>query len=471
VDAPAPPPRGGSSLGERLFAPVDIAWLVFFRLAFGGLMLVEAVRYFWRAGEYYLEPEYLFTYLGFDWVKPWPGPGMYIHLALLGLCAAAIAAGLFYRVASALFCLGFTYVFLLDQARYLNHFYLIALLAFLLVFLPAHRALSLDAARRPSLRAASVPAWTLWLIRAQLAIVYFYAGVAKVNDDWLHAEPLLHWLRQRSRYPLIGPLLAEEWMAWFMSYGALLFDLLAAPLLLWRRTRSPMLVLAILFHLANMVLFSIGIFPYLMIAATLLFLPPGWPRRIGPLRRALERETAGAPPYSLPGPARRRLITAAIGLYLAVQVLVPLRHHLYPGRVDWTEEGHRFSWRMKLRGKDGWIRFQVTNLDSGKSWIVNPADRLTPRQVNKMAGVPDMILQYAHHLASEQRAKGARVRVQARARVSLNGRRHQLIADTAVDLAAEPRSLLPARWIRPLTTPLPGRDEEIEEASRAAPEG
>jgi hypothetical protein len=458
-----PAPHPGTSaprLLDRLFAPVDIAWLVYLRIAFGILMAVEAARYllFRHVYRYWVEPEFFFTYFGFDWVKPWPGAGMYIHFAALGIVSIAMAAGFLYRAASALFFLGFTYVFLLDQARYLNHFYLISILAFLMAILPAHRAASVDAARNPSIRLATVPAWTLWLVRAQLGIVYFYAGVAKLNGDWLRAEPLRSWLRGRSDWPVIGPLLDEEWLAWGMSYGGLCLDLLAAPLLLWRRTRVPALVLTILFHLANKVLFSIGIFPWLMIAVTLVFLDPGWPRRIPPLRKALERaEAAGAPPP--PAPRRPRLVAAALGLYLAVQVLVPLRHHLYPGRVDWTEEGHRFSWRMKLRGKNGWIRFLVTDLDTGRTWTVNPADRLTGRQVRKMAAVPDMILQYAHHIARLEREAGcSRVRVQAQSRVSLNGRTPKHLVDPDVDLASEPRSLLPARWILPLDEPLPARE-------------
>jgi hypothetical protein len=471
VAAPPSPPGGAAPrLLGRLFAPVDIAWLVYFRIAFGVLMAVEAARYLLlgHVYRYYVEPEYLFTYPGFDWVRPWPGPGMYLHVAALGILSAAMAAGFFYRAASALFFLGFTYIFLLDKARYLNHFYLIVLLSFLMACLPAHRAASIDAVRNPAIRWATVPAWTLWLLRAQLGLVYFYAGLAKLNGDWLRAEPLRHWLPGRSDYAIIGPLLAEEWLAWFMSYGALVLDLLAFPLLLWRRTRAPVLAITILFHLANRVLFSIGIFPWMMIAATLIFLPPQWPRRVfPPLRRALEEEAAaGAPPHP---PARRpRLVAAALGLYLAVQVLVPLRHHLYPGVVDWTEEGHRFSWRMKLRGKDGWIRYLVTDLDTGRSWTVNPDERLTPRQARKMAGVPDMILQYAHHIARREREAGhPRVRVQARARVSLNGRRPQLIVDPEADLAAVPFSLLPARWILPLEEPLPMPEDPAEEGDYA----
>ena len=35
-------------------------------------------------------------------------------------------------------------------------------------------------------------------------------------------------------------------------------------------------------------------------------------------------------------------------LFLGIQFLLPLRHLLYPGNVNWTEEGFRFAWRVML---------------------------------------------------------------------------------------------------------------------------
>jgi hypothetical protein len=411
---------------------------------------------------------------------------MHVHFAALAVLAAMVAAGLFYRVAAALYLLGFTYAFLLDQARYLNHYYLVALLAFLLVFLPAGRAFSLDTRRRPELRAESAPAWALWLLRAQMGIVYFYAGVAKLHGDWLRGEPLRTWLDERRFYPVIGPLLTQEWLPWFLSYGGLLLDLLAAPLLLWRRSRAVTFGFVVFFHLTNFLLFSIGIFPWLALAATALFFEPDWPRRAFRWWVRARRREASVTPVTSPRavePAaenarRRRWILAALGAYLAVQLAVPLRHLLYPGDVHWTEEGHRFSWRMKLRGKDGWVRFLVRDPRTGESWAIDPGappsrwglrspesarpggnenerGYLTRRQVRKMAGTPDMILQFAHHLAERFREAGrADVEVRARAKVSLNGRVPQLLVDPAVDLAREPRTLLTARWILPLAEPL-----------------
>ena len=140
--------------------------------------------------------------------------------------------------------------------------------------------LSLDAWRGRAHCPETVPVWALWLLRAQVGIIYIYGGVAKLNGDWLRGEPMRTWLRHRVDDPSLASLVAEEWVVGLFSYGGLLFDLLVVPLLLWRRTRALAFVAALGFHLTNAALFQIGIFPWLMIAATTVFFTPDWPRRV-----------------------------------------------------------------------------------------------------------------------------------------------------------------------------------------------
>ena len=71
-------------------------------------------------------------------------------------------------------------------------------------------------------------------------------------------------------------------MVYLFSYGGLLLDLFAVPLLLWPRTRNLTYAVTLGFHLMNAQLFNIGMFPWFMICATLLFFPPDWPRRVRP---------------------------------------------------------------------------------------------------------------------------------------------------------------------------------------------
>jgi hypothetical protein len=420
-------------------------------MGFGGLMVWHAVSYLalGRVRRFWIEPDFHFRYPLFEWVEPLPGEGMIALFWILAALGACMAAGFLYRPSAALFFLGFAYVFLLEQAKYQNHTYLICLLSFLAIFLPAERCWSVDALLRPSLRSGTVPAWTLGLMRFQVGVPYFFGGVAKLNRDWLRGEPLREWLPRARDFPLLGPHFGEEWTVYLFSCGGLVLDLLAVPLLLWRRTRAVTFVVLCLFHATNSKVFVLGIFPWMMVALTTVFFEPDWPRRL--LRTA-------APGSAVPRPVssrRRALVTAALGAWVALQVLIPLRHFLIPGKVAWTKEGQRFSWHMKLNDTDGAVIFTLVDLQRGTRVKVDPADRLEPWQLGRMDGRPWMIRQFARELAREAegaREAGGAVEVHAEARVSLNNRPHQLLIDPEVDLARVPLELGFGRtsWIVPL---------------------
>ena len=427
-----------------------MASLVYYRIAFGLIALWECWRYYdhdWIS-RYYIEADFHFKYYGFEWVTPWSGDGMYWHFAAMALLSVMIITGTFYRLAAFLYWLAFTYFFLLERANYLNHFYLISLLSFLMILVPAHRAFSVDALRKPGWRTDFVPAWPLYMLRAQMVLVYFYAGVAKINEDWLMGYPLRLWLPKRDDVPIIGPFFDELWVQLLFSYGGLLLDLLGGFLLLHRRTRMPTFLVFCGFHLMNSRLFGIGVFPWFSIATTLLFFPPDWPRRV--LARLGLRSLPGAvgePAVS----TRRAWVASLLALYFAVQILMPLRHWLYPGDVRWTEEGHQFSWRMKLRSKKGFAHFYVTDPVTGERNRVRNQNHLSRRQIRKMSVRPDLMLQFAHHIADEYSVEGVRPVVTVKSMVSVNGREAQKMVEPDVDLARKYDSLATKGWIVPLT--------------------
>jgi hypothetical protein len=446
---------------DYVLAPVDGASLAVFRICFGLLMLWDVWQYWtngWITSDY-VEPTFHFTYFLFPFVRPWPGDGMYWHFGVLGLLATLMAVGLFYRLAAWGFFLGFTYVFLLDESYYLNHNYLICLLSFLLAIVPAQSSWSLDAWRHrkgtgpPTSRIqpcydGTVPRWSILLLRTQVTLVYFFAGIAKLNDDWLmRDEPLHLWLKARAHWRLVPPLLAMPGGIRLLSYGSTVVDLSVGFLLWGRRTFWPAAVVALVFHLLNGYLFTIGVFPWLMLATLTLFPRPGWPRRWFP--KAAPTALAHA---VRPASVRQTTALVLLHLYLAVQLLAPLRHWLYPGSVSWTEQGHRFAWHMMLRHKDvKTFAMFLTDPQTGARRKIDPREYLTRRQMREMSRRPDMILQFAHHLADlEQSHTGIRPVVNARVVASLNARPFQELIDPTVDLAAQPVSLAPAHWIVPL---------------------
>jgi vitamin K-dependent gamma-carboxylase len=449
----------GQRLWERLLAPRDIAALAAFRVAFGLLVTVSAARflaYGW-VDTLYVQPGFRFTYWGFGWVPELPGSGMhavFVALVVLGLC---VAAGLFYRVATALLFVTFTYVQLVDVTNYLNHYYLVSLLAGLLCLVPAHRAFSVDAWRSPALRRDWLPAWCTYLLRFQVGVVYVFAGLAKLTTDWLlHAQPLQIWLSARTSLPLVGPLLEQRWIAYAAAWGGFLFDTTIVAFLLTRRLRPFAYMVVLGFHAATAALFPIGMFPVIMVTAALVFFEPSWPRWLAERLRALmgsqrpRPARLGAPvgaALALPGWKARIALGAAVA-YGLIQLALPLRTHLYGGNVLWHEQGMRFSWRVMAREKNGSVLFVVRSRDTGREWHVPPRQYLTALQEREMSVQPDLILQLAHRIARDFEAQGkGPVEVYADARVSLNGRSAELFVDPRVDLSREEDGLVPKGWI------------------------
>lgn len=444
------------SLLTRLWAPVDIAGLVYFRIAFGVLMSVWGIKYLaeGRIASAYLAPRFHFTYDFFHWVAPWPGAGMYVHFVALIVLAKCIAAGFLYRVTSVLFALGFTHVFLIDRAYYQNHYYLLTLVCWIMVVLPANRRWSLDALEGFAPRSDTVPAWTYGLLRFQIGVPYFFGGIAKLHSDWLQGEPIRMMLADRTSYPVIGSWLGTEAAVWVFVYGGLLFDLLIVPALLWRRTRLAAYGVSLIFHFLNATLFNIGVFPWFMVLATVIFFEPDWPRRLFRLNPAVLPGTV--PAVNWRGlPFLSRALVVLLAAHVGFQSVWPLRHHLYEGDVSWTERGHLFSWHMLLRGKTVGLRYYVTDPITGRTGTFDLRPYLSVEQANKFARDPELILDMAHFIAREVRRLGhGQVEVRALALVSLNGRKPQLMIDPTVNLAAEPQGLHHRPWIVPLTEPL-----------------
>ncbi len=449
------------SIVTRVLAPVPGASVAAFRVSFGTIALIAIVRLFAHGwiDDLYVEPAYHFTYLGFGWIRPLPGWGMHLLFAAIGGFSICIAVGYRYRLSVALFFLSFTYAELVDRTTYLNHHYWLSLTALLMVFLPLNRMLSVDAWRNPSISRSTVQSWVLWALRAQVGVVYVFAGAAKLNPDWLlQAQPLRIWLYQHGEMPIIGPLLQELWVAYAMSWAGALFDLTIVGWLLWSRTRPWAYISLVVFHLITWVLFPrLGIFPWLMIAGATVFLRPDWPlmalrrlrmiwlfERIKTDRSPVSRETSKPSSWAVQG------AIVGLGIFALVQVVLPLRHFAYPGNVRWTEEGYLFAWRVMLTEKAGIVHYRVRDPDTGNTWLVTPDDYLTPLQVERMAFQPDLILQTVHFIAEDFASRGyGQVEVRAEAFVSWNGRTNGRLIDPEVDLVPIKPNLAPKKWILP----------------------
>lgn len=441
------------SLKQRIEQPVYSAALAVFRLFFGLMIFASTIR-FWMKGwieELYIQPNFFFSYYGFEWVKPL-GQYTYLLFIVCGISALFFAIGLFYRWASVLLFLSFTYIELMDKTNYLNHYYFVTLVLFLMIWLPAQVNFSVDSIRKPSIRKRFVPLWTVGSIRMMMAIVYVYAGLAKLNSDWLlEAMPLRLWLPANNDMPIIGGLFNHLWVAYFFSWFGAVYDLFIPFFLLNRKARPYAYIAVIVFHLMTAALFPIGVFPFVMIVSALVFFDSEDIDKV--LQRVKKRLWPFVPVAEMPtlytfARFQKKLLQSLFIVFFVVQVLMPWRYLLNEGELFWTEEGYRFSWRVMLMEKMGYAQFVVKDPTTGRKVAVNNNDFLTRNQEKMMATQADFMLQYAHHLKEYYQQQGMKnPEVYATVYVAMNGRRSRLYVDTTTDLAKETDTWKHKKWI------------------------
>ena len=435
--------------------------LAVFRVIFGAMILASIVR-FWSKGwigDLYIKPRYFFTYYGFEFIKPL-GENTYLLFAICGLCAFFVALGFLYRLSAIGLFLSFTYIELIDKTTYLNHYYFVSLVCFVLIFLPAHVYFSFDAYRKRSLLSDRIPAWCIDSIRLLVCILYFYAGLAKINSDWLiHALPLKIWLPARNDMPVIGFLFNYSWVPFLFSWFGCLYDLSIGFLLWNKKTRLVAYLTVVVFHLLTAALFPIGMFPYVMIVTALIFFPPEFHLKIlAAIGSVLKVSNAFLKPSKtyIFSTVSQLVLVCIFFLFFAFQLIFPFRYLLYPGELFWNEEGYRFSWRVMLTEKAGYAQFTVKD-GNGNQKVVNNKDFLTDLQEKMVSTQPDMLLQYAHILRDYYAKNGfAKPRVYVDSYVALNGRLGKPIVFPDTDLAKETDSFLPKLWIIPFKDEIKG---------------
>ncbi|GAA4312173.1 HTTM domain-containing protein [Mucilaginibacter gynuensis] len=410
---------------------------------------------FWLNGwitDLYVKPRFYFNYWGFEWVHPLGNTGMHLLFLATGIAAIFIAAGFLYRAAAMIFFLSFTYIELIDATNYLNHYYFISLVSFLLIWLPANRYFAIDVKLWPHLKRNSVPLWTIGIIRLQIGIVYFFAGLAKLTPDWLlHALPMKIWLPAKSHLPVIGGLMYTSWVAYLFSWFGAVYDLFIAFFLITRKTRAIAYLFVIGFHLATALFFpGIGMFPYVMIICSFIFFSSSFQQKL--LNSIGGRKSVVLyihNTYQYPA-LLIKILTPVLAVYFFVQLIAPLRFLAYPGKLFWYEEGYRFSWRVMLMEKSGNTFFYVKEPSTGKVFEVNNNEFLTPLQDKMMSTQPDLILRYAHYLASVYQKRGLKnPAVYADCYVTLNGKRSQPFINSTIDLSGQHLSWQHYTWILP----------------------
>uniref|UniRef100_A0A7N8X9B8 Gamma-glutamyl carboxylase n=1 Tax=Mastacembelus armatus TaxID=205130 RepID=A0A7N8X9B8_9TELE len=462
------------SLVSLLNRPTDPASLGIFRCLFGLLMAIDITQ---ERGLTHLDYKYLdgapvCRFPLFNFLQPLPMDWMYLVYVVMFLGAFGIMLGCFYRLSCLMFISTYWYIFFLDKTTWNNHSYLYGLIGFQLTLMDGNRYWSVDGLRRPSIRNAHVPLWNYTVLRAQIFIVYFIAGIKKLDADWVEGYSMSylahHWLFDP--FKLIFPVELVSLLV--IHGGGLVLDLTAGYLLFFDATRPYAFLFVTYFHCMNSQLFSIGMFPYTMLATSALFCYPDWPRRFFArfpafLRVVLPSTSPTTQPstscvYSetqATSTGRQETPSHKLGaiftiLYLIEQFFMPYSHFVTQGYNNLTNGLYGYSWDMMVHSRSHQhVKITYKDGKTGEIGYLNPG---VFTQSRRWKDHGDMLKQYATCLSQLlPRYNISDPEIYFDIWVSINERFQQRIFDPRVDIVkADWSPFRPITWLMPLLVDL-----------------
>jgi hypothetical protein len=417
---------------KKAFTPIDNAPLILFRITFGLLIAAESIVAIFTGWvkKNLIEPTVPIPHIGFEFLVPLPGYGMYFYYTLMGVLGIFIMLGYKYRFSVGSFTILWIGVYLMQKASYNNHYYLLILVCLIMLFLPANQYASLDVKKNPSLKSLTMPQWCSWIMIVQMTIVYFFATLAKFYPDWLDGTFTGILFSSISNYPILGLVFTENWFHIFIAYAGIFFDGLIIPALLWKKTRNIALIASLLFHLFNSITLQIGIFPYFALSFIVFFYSPETIRHLFFKKKPQLQLEDLSKSYTY-----SKTLTYFFIPFFILQLILPIRHYFIKGDVLWTEEAHRLSWRMMLRQKNGITHFKVIDKSTKQELPYNIVEKLTRKQLSLVTSKPDGMWQMAQHIKKEFAEKGVTVSIFIDSKLSVNNKPYKTFIDPTVDFA------------------------------------
>ncbi|XP_071952480.1 vitamin K-dependent gamma-carboxylase-like [Antedon mediterranea] len=449
---------------------------------------------------------------------------MYVVYLLMCLGALGLMFGFLYRLSCLTFVLTYWYVYLLDKSVWNNHSYLYGLLGLQFLFIDANRCWSVDGLIRPSIRNSHVPLWNYALIQFQIFIVYFIAGLKKLDKDWITGYSMdnlaLNWIFDPFRLFLTN----EHIDLYIVHIGGLMLDLMIGFLLYFDKTRPVAAFFCVSFHAMNSQMFQIGMFPYTMLVSILMFCYADWPRQLFkrlpqvchivlPLNTPLQSSKhclyqesdshqqldSHQQPDEVISPIRKshkqkrkskeeviikrtndetestiylkhRIIFGVLSAYSLTQVILPYSHFVTKGYNNWTNGLYGYSWDMMVHSwSSQHIKITFVDNKTGEVGYITPGVHLWEGASERWSAHGDMLKQYAMCLADHLKDHNIHnTQLYFDVWRSLNGRFQQRMWNPKVDIvAADWSPFNQSSFLMPLLSELsPWRTkfEEIEDS-------
>ncbi|MGB1247864.1 MAG: HTTM domain-containing protein [Chitinophagales bacterium] len=422
---------------KYLFEPKSVASLGLFRVLVGCVLFLQTA--YWIATDFVakniIEPPIKFPFPYFEFVKPLSQSGMGLLMYTMLFSCFLIIIGKAFRVACAVFFFTFTYFWMIDTGYFNNHYYFISLLVFLLFFTDADKWNIFKLKQNQS--HITVPNWQIFILRFQVFIIFFIGGLNKLNPYWLFDFQPMKFILETKASVSNMPWLASTFFFAAFSWLGLLFDISIGFLLWIRKTRKFAFITYILFNLTNFLLFynigEIGFFPLLLVASLVIFISP---EKIDTWLAKKLKPTKVKTKEIAPVPTKNKLVFPAIVLFVVFQFLFPFRHLLIPGQVDYTGQGQRFAWRMKIMYKAHDIQFYFTYDGNTEKTPVKIADLMTDKQYTNLIYYPNCVPVAAKYLKKILIEKGVpNPKVYADFKIGFQGQELQSLFSPDIDLA------------------------------------
>jgi len=437
---------------NELFKEKSNASLALFRILVGSVLFCQTL---WFISTDFifnniLQPAILFKFYYFQFLDPFPPTIMKLLMFLMLASTVFIIIGRFFKYASFFYGLSFTYLWLLDKANFNNHYYFISLLILLLFFTNAERGGTLR--KREDLSNGTVPYWQMFILKFQIFIVFFIAGLNKINDSWLlDYQPMKHILETKATTSGYIWLNSELLFAFF-SWSGMLFDISIGFLIWASKTRKYAIIFYILFNFINFWLFydigEIGFSPFLLLACLSIFFDPKEIEKRLPWLFSTQNKDHQPEKINL----KEKFIFIVLLSFMTIQLIIPYRHILYNNHVDWTGKGPRFSWRMKIMYKNTEMKFHLIEEGNQVKREVNVGHFLTQKQYTNLLYYPDLIPQVASYIKKEGIRRGmVNPQVTADFSVGFMGNKQQYLFHPNLDLSQiKQHPFKNSMWILPL---------------------
>jgi len=343
---------------------------------------------------------------------------------------------------------------------------------------------SIDGLYRKKIRNSHVPLWNYTLLRYQLFLVYFIAGLKKADWDWVSGYSMddlgEHWVFS----PFRSFMTIEQITLILVHICGFLFDLFIGFVLFFDRTRPLGVLIASSFHIMNSQMFNIGMFPYTMLATTPIFFHNNWPRKF--LKRILPKMFYKEPTlqystscvyskeeikpdeskkpsknksvkYAQTNPTfRHKLLTIFACVYLFEQGFMPYSHFITKGYNNWTNGLYGYSWDMMVHS---WhtqhVKITFVDKKTDEPHYLRPTAWATAKRWSSHA---DMIVQYAQCIQTKLKEHGYDdIELYFDIWRSMNGRFNQRQLDPRLNVLSADAKWTPfedTKWMLPLLTNL-----------------